>query len=136
MLRADLTQLTDYGYNDDKFSGKGPSDAANKWGLEGHYVPARDLPSVSFKPIIESEVVAPAEMMAIGDCFEANALFMRWPISAFEEWGNVLTRHRGKANVVFCDGHVESPRLKFLFEDTSDAALARWNRDHQPHGEK
>jgi prepilin-type processing-associated H-X9-DG protein len=31
----------------------------------------------------------------------------------------------GKANVVFCDGHVESPTLKFLFEDTSDAALAR-----------
>jgi hypothetical protein len=28
--------------------------------------------------------------------------------------------------VVFCDGHVESPTLKFLFEDTSDAALARW----------
>ena len=41
-----------------------------------------------------------------------------------------------KANVVFCDGHVESPTLKFLFTDTSDAALARWNRDHQPHREK
>ena len=45
-------------------------------------------------------------------------------------------RHQGKANVVFCDGHVESPTLKFLFEDTSDAALARWNRDHLPHREK
>ena len=41
-----------------------------------------------------------------------------------------------KANVVFCDGHVESPTLQFLFEDTSDAALARWNRDHLPHREK
>jgi prepilin-type processing-associated H-X9-DG protein len=41
-----------------------------------------------------------------------------------------------RANVVFCDGHVESPTLKFLFEDTSDAALARWNRDHLPHREK
>jgi hypothetical protein len=28
--------------------------------------------------------------------------------------------------VVFCDDHVESPTLQFLFEDTSDAALARW----------
>jgi hypothetical protein len=28
--------------------------------------------------------------------------------------------------MVFCDGHVESPTLKFLFEDTSDAALSRW----------
>ncbi len=39
-------------------------------------------------------------------------------------------------NVVFCDGRVESPTLKFLFEDTSDAALSRWNRDHLPHREK
>jgi prepilin-type processing-associated H-X9-DG protein len=42
----------------------------------------------------------------------------------------------GKANVVFCDGHVESPPLQFLFADTSDAALSRWNRDHQPHRER
>jgi prepilin-type processing-associated H-X9-DG protein len=41
----------------------------------------------------------------------------------------------GKANVVFCDGHVESPTLAFLFTDTSDAALSRWNRDHQSHRE-
>jgi prepilin-type processing-associated H-X9-DG protein len=44
--------------------------------------------------------------------------------------------HQGKANVVFCDGHVESPTLPFLFADTSDAALSRWNRDHLPHREK
>jgi hypothetical protein len=41
-----------------------------------------------------------------------------------------------KANVVFCASHVETPPLKFLFEDTSYAALARWNRDHLPHREK
>ena len=45
-------------------------------------------------------------------------------------------RHQGKANVVFCDGHVESPTLEFLFEDTSDAALVRWNRDHLPHRDR
>jgi len=44
--------------------------------------------------------------------------------------------YAGKANVVFCDGHVESPTLKFLFADTSDAALARWNRGHLPRREK
>jgi hypothetical protein len=38
--------------------------------------------------------------------------------------------------VAVCDVHVESPTLKFLFEDTRDAALARWNRDHLPHREK
>ena len=45
-------------------------------------------------------------------------------------------RHQGHANVVFCDGHVESPTLPFLFADTSDDALSRGNRDHQPHREK
>ena len=31
---------------------------------------------------------------------------------------------------------LSAPTLKFLFEDNSDQALARWNRDHQPHPEK
>jgi len=47
-----------------------------------------------------------------------------------------FTRHKDKANVAFCDSHVESPMLNFLFADTSDAALSHWNRDHQPHRER
>ena len=31
---------------------------------------------------------------------------------------------------------VESPTTQFVFEDSSDAALVRWNRDHQPHRDK
>ncbi len=77
-----------------------------------------------------------SDMMAIGDSFEGNWLFMRRPVEIFEESGNIRSRHQRKANVVFCDGHVESPTLKFLFEDTSDTALMRWNRDNQPHREK
>jgi prepilin-type processing-associated H-X9-DG protein len=72
-------------------------------------------------------------MMAIGDSFEGNAILMRKPISAFQSLGNIRTRHGGKMNVVFCDGHIESPKLEFVFEDSSDKALRRWNRDHQPH---
>lgn len=47
-----------------------------------------------------------------------------------------FSRHQGKANVVICDGHAESPTLQFLFDDTRAAALSRWNRDHLPHREK
>jgi prepilin-type processing-associated H-X9-DG protein len=43
---------------------------------------------------------------------------------------HTLLKFVGKANAVFCDSHVKSPTLQFLFEDTSDAALARWKRDH------
>ena len=130
-----------YGYNDDRFTRGGARDYTSKFGLEGHYVPDASLPSpmdlatASFRPIAESEVLVPSDMMAIGDGFAGNALLERKSIETFTGNGNIANRHQGKANVVFCDGHVESPTLKFLFEDESDAALVRWNRDHQPHRE-
>ena len=103
----DINQFSDYGYNDDKFFGRGFKDSTNKFGLQGHYIPdARSASEWTFRPIAESEVVAPSDMMAIGDCFEANALFMRRPVEVFAEFGNIRNRHTGKANVVFCDGHV------------------------------
>jgi prepilin-type N-terminal cleavage/methylation domain-containing protein/prepilin-type processing-associated H-X9-DG protein len=129
MMNSGFTQFSDFGYNDDKFSGAGPRDEGNKFGLQGHFVAEKDL----YAPIAESEVAAPSEMMAIADCFEGNGIFMRKAISAFEDLGNIRTRHGGKMNVVFCDGHIETPRIGFVFEDTSEKALRRWNRDNQPH---
>jgi prepilin-type processing-associated H-X9-DG protein len=84
--------------------------------------------------------------MAIGDGLMESSLFIvdgePW-IQRLSLIGDLLgstkrahVRHQDKANVVFCDGHAESPKLKFLFEDTSDDALSRWNRDHQPHRDK
>jgi prepilin-type processing-associated H-X9-DG protein len=87
-------------------------------------------------PVGESEVVAPADMIAIGDTFDGNTVLQRASWDLAQDVGKPSARHQGKANVAFCDGHVESPTLKFLFEDTSDAALARWNRDHLPYREK
>jgi prepilin-type processing-associated H-X9-DG protein/prepilin-type N-terminal cleavage/methylation domain-containing protein len=92
--------------------------------------------SGNIKPIAESEIVTPSEMIAIGDCFRGDSILERQSVDSLLKYGNTLTRHQGKANVVFCDGHVESPTLPFLFADTSDAALSRWNRDHLPHREK
>ena len=89
-----------------------------------------------FEPVAESEVVSPSEMMAIGETFNGGMTFLRQKLYILDQKGKASSRHQGKANVVFCDGHVESPTLKFLFEDTSDAALVRWNRDHLPHREK
>jgi len=121
-----------YGYNEDRYGPNGQTrNPANQFGLQGHYDPTTH----TYQPIKESEVAVPSDMMAIGDCFEANAIFQRRNFEMLEGFGNTLTRHQGKANVVFCDGHVESPTLKFLFLDTTDAALARWNRDHRPHPE-
>ncbi len=98
-------------------------------GLGGHL-------SSHWEATTESAVNAPSDMMAIGDDFIGMTFFARASLSNLEQFSNAQARHQGKANVVFCDGHVESPTLKFLFEDTSDEALRRWNRDHQPHREK
>jgi prepilin-type processing-associated H-X9-DG protein len=109
-----------------------PNDPINQFGLQGHYDPIAQ----PYTPIAESEVVAPSDMMAIGDSFDSSIMFFRRSLAELEGFGNVHTRHQGKGNVCFCDGHVESPTVRFLFEDTSDAALVRWNRDHLPHRER
>jgi prepilin-type processing-associated H-X9-DG protein len=87
-------------------------------------------------PTTESEVTVPSNMMAIGDSFDGTIVLSRANLTQLGKCGNTFARRQGHTNVVFCDGHVESPTLQFLFEDTSDDALSRWNRDHQPHREK
>jgi prepilin-type N-terminal cleavage/methylation domain-containing protein len=42
IMNSGVTQFSDFGYNDDKFSGAGPADETNKFGLQGHYLPGTD----------------------------------------------------------------------------------------------
>ena len=98
------------------------------------------------QPVRESQIASPPDMMAIGDGFVGNSRIIRdsggslWRTSgAWDLVGSTRrahARHRGKANVVFCDGHVEAPALQTLFGADSDSALRRWNRDNQPHRER
>lgn len=128
-----------YGYN--AYGMKRARGDTNSLGLGGH---SSRLNSNS--PVNESEVVSPSEMIAVGDGFAGDNGIIRDGVGIMSRGygatdfrgstARSLARHQGKVNVVFCDGHVESPTLQFLFEDTSDAALVRWNRDHQPHREK
>ncbi|HXT42323.1 MAG TPA: H-X9-DG-CTERM domain-containing protein [Candidatus Angelobacter sp.] len=130
-----------YGYN---WYGLSARTDMNSLGLGGHNV--WNGPRLAAPPVNESEVANPSEMMAIGDGFEGGNKIIHdggmalWRIYGLQDYlGSTErsdARHQGKANVAFCDGHVESPTLQLLFEDTSDAALVRWNRDHQPHREK
>jgi len=101
-------------------------DAADNFGLGGR--------PVTKTPTRESQVVCPADMIALGDDYQQRLALVRDP--AFGSAWLTHQRHQGLSNVVFCDGHVESPKLKALFAETNDLALARWNRDHLPHREK
>jgi len=136
-----------YGYN---AYGLSASTDTNKLGIGGHHKWV-DLNGTA-PPVNESEVASPSEIIAIGDGFLGNNNLIgdgSWNLWRSKDAANYLSdaqyagstqrayaRHQSKANVVFCDGHVESPALKFLFADTSDEALSRWNRDHLPHREK
>jgi len=94
----------------------------NALGLYGHLAPVQ-----------ESEVTVPADMMAIGDSILGGLRLDRYDMLTPSRIGRATARHLGRINILFCDGHVESPTLKFVFEDLTDTALVRWNRDHQPH---
>lgn len=127
-----------YGYN---YSGTSQRTDTNSLGLGGQLM--WNNPRSPAPPVKESEVISPSEMMAIGDGLVGGHGVIRDGLRAlgrasdtqdyFGSTKRSYARHAGKANVVFCDGHVESPTIKRLFEDTDDDALVRWNRDHQPH---
>jgi prepilin-type N-terminal cleavage/methylation domain-containing protein/prepilin-type processing-associated H-X9-DG protein len=102
----------------------------------------------------ESEIKVPSSMIAVGDALFGT--LKNYVVPTFEYLGRVDTSlhfptgffdegtlvqvnktsenmHDRRANVVFCDGHVESSSLKSLFLDIDDASLRRWNRDNDPH---
>jgi prepilin-type N-terminal cleavage/methylation domain-containing protein/prepilin-type processing-associated H-X9-DG protein len=131
---------TSYGYNTFGVAPIGYNSPASKQpgkiplGLRGFWNDNHSL--TLYLPVKESEVASPSDMMAIGDEVTGGLDFMRQDLDYLNRNGRASSRHQGKLNVVFCDSHVESPTLQFLFTDTSDAALSRWNRDHQPHRER
>jgi prepilin-type processing-associated H-X9-DG protein/prepilin-type N-terminal cleavage/methylation domain-containing protein len=136
----------DYGYN---CYGMSPMTASNTLGLGGHHIyPWIENENHPGPPVNDSEVAVPSEMIAIGDGFKGgngviqDGWWVLWRTYALFERPEYVggtkrayARHQGAANVMYCDGHVESPKLQFLFDDTTDKALMRWNRDHKPHRE-
>jgi prepilin-type processing-associated H-X9-DG protein/prepilin-type N-terminal cleavage/methylation domain-containing protein len=141
-LPQGLDAYADYGYN---CYGLSAYTDINSLGLGGHHIWV-DVTHQPAPPVNESEVVSPSGMMEIGDGFMGgNGVILDGGSKLWRTYGvqdqlgstkRSYVRHRGKANVVFCDGHVESPPLQVLFAETSDAALSAWNRDHQPHRER
>ena len=134
-----------YGYNNYGMFGGESNGDFNSQGIGQRVGKSRGIPLDALQPVRETDVTRPSEMMAIADGFWGSGKSLygggsqltRTPEPlAYGLSPEPVSRHHGKANVVFCDGHVESPKLQFLFEDTSDGALSLWNRDHQPHRDK
>jgi prepilin-type N-terminal cleavage/methylation domain-containing protein/prepilin-type processing-associated H-X9-DG protein len=148
--------ISSYSYNADGLDSIGLGSSAPSYGLSGEIVKGgKRLAHVDY--VRESQIAQPNEMMSLGDAIRGNSIqFMDGqnfkligeqmlqsqatgdyiganPLAACTR--RVRARHQDTANVVFCDGHAESPKLSFLFSTTNDIALRRWNRDNQPHRE-
>jgi prepilin-type processing-associated H-X9-DG protein/prepilin-type N-terminal cleavage/methylation domain-containing protein len=127
-----------YAYN---ASGTAKFQSATNLGLGGHM-------EGTLRPTKESRVLAPADMIAVGDVAPGGSseLPPGFPIrktfgsaSAFDVcstnrslWPG--TSHNGRGNMFFCDGHVESAR-QTNWISSADSARRRWNNDHEPHPE-
>ena len=109
------------------------------------------------RPILESEIVAPSQMMSLADAVVgwSDGKLTEGFFGGFQRVGDIPStgqddflgsvakknaearaRHRGALNVTFCDGHVEAIKIHTLFIDKSDDALRLWNRDNEPHRER
>ena len=54
-------------------------------------------------------------------------------VALFPVWAKIGERiHDRRANVVFCDGHVETLTFQSLFRNTDEESVRRWNKDHLP----
>ncbi|MBX3745542.1 MAG: hypothetical protein KF833_09565 [Verrucomicrobiae bacterium] len=130
-----------YGYNDRGVIGSG-TDAP--LGLGGKGVMGS---SSRWPPVGEHEVVRPSEMVGILDAATAwrgliddgrSSYSGRYFYAPGSEAGRdrMMSRHQGRVNVVFVDGHVSAPRIKMVFVEADPSGLAIWNRDGEPHGER
>ena len=136
----------------------------------GPYGPAHAIGSASFLPlgladgfraVSESEVVAPSQMIAIGDSQIGDVGFgtdpqtdlltgfflaplpenyllylqVRPGTPAASDPGTIsmLRRHGGRWNMVFCDGHIQHGSVRAFFDWSGDEVLKLWSRDNQAH---
>jgi prepilin-type N-terminal cleavage/methylation domain-containing protein/prepilin-type processing-associated H-X9-DG protein len=126
------TSLFSIGYND---WGSFPASGGNGgiFGLGGDV----DI----FPEIKESQVVAPSNMIMLGDSKpgtnprDANGSFdANIDPTTEAEWPS--NRHNRRTVLMFADGHAESPRRKEVIDPGNDAWRARWNNDNDPHRTK
>ena len=123
-----VTYYDGYGYNQ---FGTAPADiySPKLLGL-GYYIQTSQnmfwetTSTIRFRK--ESEVHSPADMVLLGDVSQ-------WATTISPSY-LVADHHRGGANILFCDSHVEYAK-KSTWTNTTDSARRRWNYDNLPHPE-
>lgn len=121
----------------------------NDWGLRQEGNDGRGLGlggDVSSTPTKESDVRRPTDMIAIGDVrsdtpagnidfnanLDPNLDKMQNPAQHTQCPCN---RHNYRTDILFVDGHVESPKRNDVIDPNNNMWRARWNIDDDPHTE-
>jgi prepilin-type N-terminal cleavage/methylation domain-containing protein/prepilin-type processing-associated H-X9-DG protein len=141
LAKGEDGKLTPYGIATGGTDGLGTrfSLGYNDWGLSqsDQLGMGGDVGSA---PIKDTMVKSPVDMIALGDVlsdapagtikFNAN-LHVTAANSPNPQWP--CNRHNYRTDLVFCDGHVESPKRNDVIDPTQNFWRSRWNNDHDPH---
>ena len=120
----------------------------NDWGLDITHKPqlglGGDINGGWYQgPVKDSMVVSASQMIAVGDVpaqqnpslisFNAN-MDPTDSSPGHTQWPS--NRHSYHTDLLFCDGHVESPRRNDVIDSKHDNLWrSRWNNDNKPHNE-
>ena len=132
-----------YGYNGNGRYSLSPGE------ILPEHLPAGGLPKSVF--VKETQVIAPARMIALGDSqllsgapppapiVIGSTMLTYVSITERAKWRGfpaemkaTKRRHFGRHQIGFCDGHVESIKYETLFADTPEVRRL-WHRDHESH---
>ncbi len=120
----------------------------NDWGLNITYKPQLGLGGdinggFSQGPMKDTMVVSPTQMIAVGDVpalknsslisFNGN-MDPTDSSQGHSQWPS--NRHNYRTDLLFTDGHVETPRRNDVIDSKKDNPWRnRWNNDNKPHNE-
>jgi prepilin-type N-terminal cleavage/methylation domain-containing protein/prepilin-type processing-associated H-X9-DG protein len=120
----------------------------NDWGLS---MPLQlglggDVDRPGYQPVRDTQVRSPVNMIAVGDCrSDAPAGTIKFNANLDPQVSNMenpqqhtqcpCNRHNYHTDLLFCDGHVESPLRNEVIDPNNSYWRARWNNDNNPHPE-
>ena|SRR2546426_3044147 len=124
-----------------------------QFGLAGEILtdPNGNLGAPPVRPIRESEIRSPSQMIAVGDSVLGPSIFgHKGPgiligtadlsegiVSAVPNLPMYTSlgkrRHNGRMNIVFCDDHVETFKTGKILDSKNPEIRCLWNNDNEPH---
>ncbi len=121
----------------------------NDWGLVEQSSPVLGMGAdVGTSAVKDSMLASPVNMIAVADVrsdtpagqiqFSANTTPpTSWTVSQQLGWHPQVpsNRHNFNTDILFAEGHVESPRRSDVIDPNNNYWRARWNNDNQPHPE-